>query len=54
MNIISVPPGPNLEASGDFQYGNYHQKMIRGVLNVPIVEDVAALRVSGFWEKRDG
>jgi iron complex outermembrane receptor protein len=54
MNIISVPPGPNLEASGDFQYGNYHQKMIRGVLNVPVVEDVAALRLSGYWEKRDG
>jgi len=54
MNIISVPPSPNFEALGDFQYGNYHQKMIRGVLNVPIVEGTAALRVSGFWENRDG
>jgi iron complex outermembrane receptor protein len=54
MNIISVPPSPNLEASGDFQFGDYHQKMIRGVLNVPVVQDMAALRVSGFWENRDG
>ena len=54
MNIISVPPSPNLEAFGDFQFGNYHQKMIRGVLNVPIVEDIAAVRLSGFWENRDG
>jgi iron complex outermembrane receptor protein len=54
MNIISVPPSPNFEALGDFQYGDYHQKMIRGVLNVPVVEDIAAVRLSGFWENRDG
>jgi iron complex outermembrane receptor protein len=54
MNIISNRPSPNFEASGDFQYGNYHQKMFRGVLNVPVVENIAALRVSGFWENRDG
>ena len=54
MNIISVPPSPNFEAFGDFQYGEYHQKMIRGVLNVPVVEDFAAVRLSGYWEDRDG
>jgi iron complex outermembrane receptor protein len=54
MNIVSTPPSPDFEVLGDFQYGSYHQKMIRGVLNVPIVEDVAALRLSGFWENRDG
>jgi iron complex outermembrane receptor protein len=54
MNIISVPPSPNFEALGDFQVGNYHQKMIRAVLNVPVVENVAAVRLSGFWENRDG
>jgi len=54
MNIISTPPSPDLDALGDFQIGNYHQTMARGVLNVPVVEDLAALRVSGFWENRDG
>ena len=54
MNIISVPPSPDFEAFGDFQFGNYHQTMFRGVLNVPIVEDIAAVRLSGFWENRDG
>ncbi len=54
MNIISKPPSPNFEALGDFQLGNYHQKMSRGVLNVPIVENVAAVRLSGYWEERDG
>ena len=28
--------------------------MVRGVLNVPVVEDLAAVRLSGFWENRDG
>ncbi|MCH8889978.1 MAG: TonB-dependent receptor [Myxococcales bacterium] len=54
MNIISTPPSPNFEALGDFQFGDYHQRMVRGVLNVPIVEDLAAVRLSGFWENRDG
>ena len=54
MNIISTPPSPNLEVFGDFQFDEYDQAMIRGVLNVPIVEDIVAVRLSGFWEKRDG
>ena len=54
MNIISTPPSPNFEALGDFQFGDYHQTMVRGVLNVPVVEDLAAVRLSGFWENRDG
>jgi iron complex outermembrane receptor protein len=54
MNIISTPPGPEFEAFGDIQLGNYQQKMARGALNAPILEDLAALRVSGFWEDREG
>jgi len=54
MNIISAPPSADFEAFGDFQYGNYQQKLIRGVLNLPLVEDLAAVRVSGFWEDRNG
>ena len=54
MNVISAPPSPNFEAFGDFQFGDYHQMMVRGVLNLPIVEDLAAVRLSGFWENRDG
>ncbi|MBW2494269.1 MAG: TonB-dependent receptor, partial [Deltaproteobacteria bacterium] len=54
MNIISVPPSNRFEVFADFQIGNYSQMLGRGVLNVPLVEDLAALRVSGFWESRDG
>jgi iron complex outermembrane receptor protein len=54
MNIISTPPGPEFEAFGDIQFGNYQQKMVRGAVNAPILEDFASLRVSGFWEDREG
>lgn len=54
MNIISTPPSPEFEAFGDIQFGNYEQKMVRGALNAPIVEDLAAFRLSGFWEDRNG
>ena len=47
-------PSSEFEAFGDIQFGNYDQKMIRGVLNAPVIEDLAAVRVSGFWESRDG
>jgi iron complex outermembrane receptor protein len=35
-------------------FSTIHQKMARGALNMPLVEGLAALRVSGFWEDRDG
>jgi iron complex outermembrane receptor protein len=54
MNIISIPPGPEFEAFGDIQIANYQQRLVRGALNAPLVEDLAALRVSGFWEDREG
>lgn len=54
MNIVSNPPTQQLEVSGDVQIGTYDQRLVRGVLNVPLVDDLAALRVSGFWETRDG
>jgi iron complex outermembrane receptor protein len=54
MNIISAPPSQEFEALGDIQIGNYRQKLLRGAVNAPLVEDLAALRVSGFWEDRNG
>jgi len=54
MNIISNPPSQDFELFGDVQFGTYWQQMIRGVLNVPIAEDLAAFRASGYYENRDG
>ena len=40
----------NLEAS----YGNYDAKEIKGMLNIPIVTDQLALRISGDWVRHGG
>lgn len=34
--------------------GNYDNRELRGVVNIPLVEDKLALRVSGFTAERDG
>ena len=35
-------------------YGNYNAKDLQAVLNVPIVEDVLALRASGYYNRHGG
>jgi iron complex outermembrane recepter protein len=35
-------------------YGNYNASKVQGVVNIPIITDQLALRVSGEWDKRDG
>ena len=35
-------------------YGNYNAKDLQAVLNVPIVEDVLALRASGYYARHGG
>ncbi|RIK94254.1 MAG: hypothetical protein DCC73_06740 [Proteobacteria bacterium] len=54
INILTKEPSNELEASGDFLYGNYDKVRARGMVNVPIMEDKVALRVSGFIANRDG
>ncbi|HEY1631639.1 MAG TPA: TonB-dependent receptor [Rhizomicrobium sp.] len=40
-------------ADAEGTYGNYNDQELRGMVNLP-VGDTAALRISGFWENRDG
>ena len=54
INVISNPPSNDFELFGDVQIGNYHQVLARAVVNLPIVDDRAAFRMSGFTEQRDG
>jgi len=54
INVVSNPPSPDFEVLSDVQFGTYYQKLIRGVINVPLAEDVAAIRVAGYWEQHDG
>ncbi len=44
------------ETSGKVQgvLGNFNQRELRGVLNLPLIADTLAVRLSGFTGKRDG
>jgi len=54
INIITRDPGSSFEAAGDMLYGNYDKLRLRGVVNVPLVDDRLALRASGYFTRRDG
>lgn len=54
INAVSNPPSDELELFGDVQVGTYEQRLGRFALNVPVVEDRVATRLSGFFELRDG
>jgi len=53
---INTQDADPTEFSGKVQgvAGNLDARELRGVVNVPIIEDVLALRVSGFTAERDG
>lgn len=51
--INSARPEFDVSGSADAQYGNYNAWRLRGVVNVPLSDDVA-LRVSGVHSRRDG
>lgn len=48
---------PNLEEFSGYgmgSYGNYNSSELQGFVNVPLVTDVAGIRLSGDWTRRDG
>ncbi|HEY4125783.1 MAG TPA: TonB-dependent receptor, partial [Rhizomicrobium sp.] len=54
VNLISAKPTDHYEAMGSVDVGNYNNRRLEGMLNVPIYEDKVDLRVAGEWTKRDG
>ena len=54
--ILLVPHKPTNEFGGSLQvqYGNYDNKQIEAVLNVPVVDDKLLVRVVGAYQDRDG
>ncbi len=54
VNIHSAPPVlGKFEASGDVEYGNYNDVRVKGMINVPLGENLA-FRGAGFYLRRDG
>ena len=54
VNVISAKPTDQFEAKASADVGNYNSRRLEGMVNIPIVDDKAALRLAGEWTKRDG
>ena len=54
VNLVSARPSDQYEAMGSVDVGNYNNRRLEGMLNIPISGDMLDLRVAGEWTKRDG
>ncbi len=55
VNIITAKPDLSaFAAQGEVSYGNYNATDIKAMVNVPVIDDQLAVRVSGDWTRRDG
>ena len=54
VNVISAKPTDQFEAMLSADWGNYTNRRYEGMINIPIVDDRADLRIAGEWTKRDG
>jgi outer membrane receptor protein involved in Fe transport len=54
VNILSAKPKFSYESKLSADVGNYNSTRLEGMINIPLVEDAAALRIAGAWTKRDG
>ncbi|MCW3834797.1 TonB-dependent receptor [Sphingomonas canadensis] len=55
--VLLEPTRPKMnvvEGYADLTIGNYNRRGGQGALNIPIVDDVLAIRVAGQFDKRDG
>ncbi len=54
INIHTRNPGDAFSFFGESVLGNYGAVELRGAVNIPLLEDSLALRVSGFRSEREG
>ncbi len=54
VNMVSAKPTDHYEAMASVDVGNYENRRLEGMLNIPIVGDKLDVRVAGEWTKRDG
>jgi outer membrane receptor protein involved in Fe transport len=54
VNLVSAKPTDQYEAMASVDVGNYNNRRLEGMLNIPVVGDKLDLRVAGEWTKRDG
>jgi len=54
VNLITARPTDQFEAKLSADIGNYKNRRLEGMLNLPLVDDRLAIRVAGEWTKRSG
>ncbi|HEY5237740.1 MAG TPA: TonB-dependent receptor [Rhizomicrobium sp.] len=54
VNVVSAKPTDQFEAMASVDIGNYLNRRLEGMINLPIVDDKLDLRVAGEWTKRNG
>jgi iron complex outermembrane recepter protein len=55
VNVFSAKPKLDaFAASIDASYGTYDTSEIKGMVNMPIIDDQLAIRVAGDWVRHDG
>jgi outer membrane receptor protein involved in Fe transport len=54
VNITSAKPSDQFEAMASADIGNYKNRRLEGMINLPIVDDRLDIRLAGEWTKRDG
>ncbi|HVP83827.1 MAG TPA: TonB-dependent receptor [Rhizomicrobium sp.] len=54
VNVISALPTDRWEAQASVDVGNFNNRRLEGMINVPVYDDKIDLRVAGEWTKRDG
>lgn len=54
VRLISKKPSNRFEGSVEGTYGSFDRIDLRGMINIPLVDDVLALRISGASKERKG
>ncbi len=54
VNLISAKPSDQFEAMASADVGNYQNRRLEAMINIPIVDDKLDIRVAGEWTKRQG
>jgi iron complex outermembrane receptor protein len=54
VNLVSAKPSDQFEAMASADVGNYQNRRLEAMINVPIVDDWLDVRVAGEWTKRNG
>ena len=54
VNVVSALPTDEYAANASIDIGNYNERRLEGMANLPLVDDKLGLRVAGEWTSRDG